>query len=274
MRYLEHEAEPMLRASYGEAIGRRLSDTIIPPHFRELHERGLVHYLATGEGPVLNKRIELAAIDRDGREFPVELSIAPVGSGSSLTFHAFLHDISDRKEADAALRQSEMQLRRSRRRLEQAQAIAHMGSWEWDVRANKVTWTDELYRIYGLTPDGFHATFEGYLERIHPEDRERVQATIARALADHRPFVFEEFSPHLKHVGLRASSPAWCKENVLNILVHRTPQANYICWQDADVFWEKPSWAAETSLSEPSRRPIGVRAPATMTDLCRSDSDM
>jgi diguanylate cyclase (GGDEF)-like protein/PAS domain S-box-containing protein len=85
-----------------------------------------------------------------------------------------------------------MELRRSRRRLEQAQAIAHMGSWEWDVRANKVTWSDELYRIYGLEPGGFGATFEGYLERVHGDDRERVQATIGRALADHRPFVFEE----------------------------------------------------------------------------------
>jgi diguanylate cyclase (GGDEF)-like protein/PAS domain S-box-containing protein len=85
-----------------------------------------------------------------------------------------------------------MQLRGNRRRLEQAQAISHMGSWEWDVRANKVAWSDELYRIYGLEPDAFHATFEGYLERVHADDRERVQATIGRALADHRTFVFEE----------------------------------------------------------------------------------
>jgi hypothetical protein len=73
-----------------------------------------------------------------------------------------------------------------------------------------------------------------------------VNVVVGEVQYGERPFVFEDFSPHVKHVGLRASSPAWCKENVLNILVHRTPQANYICWQDADVFWEKPSWAAET----------------------------
>ena len=185
-------AETLFGWRRDEVLGRRLADTIIPPHFRDLHIRGIDHYLATGEGPVLNKRIELAALHRDGHEFPVELSIAPVHREGGVTFHSFLHDISGRKESEAALRRGEMQLRASRRRLEQAQAIAHMGSWEWDVRTNKVTWSDELYRIYGLEPGQFGATFEGYLERVHAEDQERVQGTIGRALADHRPFVFEE----------------------------------------------------------------------------------
>jgi diguanylate cyclase (GGDEF)-like protein/PAS domain S-box-containing protein len=185
-------AEQLFGWTREEVLGHRVAETIIPPHFRDMHIRGLEHYLATGEGPVLNKRIELAALHRDGHEFPVELSISPVRHATGVTFHSFLHDISERKESEAALRRGEMELRRSRRRLEQAQAIAHMGSWEWDVRSNKVAWSDELYRIYGLEPGKFGVTFEGYLERVHPNDRERVQATIARALADHRPFVFEE----------------------------------------------------------------------------------
>ncbi|HEX4734567.1 MAG TPA: EAL domain-containing protein [Thermoleophilaceae bacterium] len=185
-------AEQLFGWSREEAFGLTVGETIVPPHFRELHLRGLRHYVETGEGPVLRKRIELSALHRDGHEFAVELSISPVRYSSGVTFHAFLHDISERKESEAALRRGEMELRRSRRRLEQAQGIAHMGSWEWDVRANKVNWSDELYRIYGLEPGEFGATFEGYLERVHAEDRERVQATIGRALADHRPFFFEE----------------------------------------------------------------------------------
>ncbi|HEX6713436.1 MAG TPA: EAL domain-containing protein [Thermoleophilaceae bacterium] len=175
-----------------DVLGRTVAETIVPPHFREVHVRGLRHYIETGEGPVLGKRIELTALHRDGHEFPVELSISPVRHSTGVTFHSFLHDISERKESETAVRRGEMELRRSRRRLEQAQAIANMGSWEWDVRANKVTWSDELYRIYGLEPGQFGATFEGYLERVHADDRERVQATIGRALADHRPFVFHE----------------------------------------------------------------------------------
>jgi diguanylate cyclase (GGDEF)-like protein/PAS domain S-box-containing protein len=185
-------AESIFGWTRDEVLGRTVADTIIPPHFRETHTRGLQHYLETGEGPVLNKRIELSAIHRDGHEFPVDLSVGAVRQPSGVTFHAFLHDITDRKESEGALRRSEMELRRNRRRLEQAQAIAHMGSWEWDVRANKVTWSDELYRIYGLEPGEFAATFEGYLERVHPDDQEHVQATIGRALADHRSFEFEE----------------------------------------------------------------------------------
>ena len=185
-------AEQVFGWAREDVIGRTVGETIIPPHFREMHIRGVEHYIETGEGPVLGKRIELSALHRDGHEFAVELSIAPVRHHSGVTFHAFLHDISERKESEAAVRRGEMELRRSRRRLEQAQAIANMGSWEWDVRANKVNWSDELYRIYGLEPGGFGATFEGYLERVHEDDRERVQATIGRALADHRPFVFKE----------------------------------------------------------------------------------
>jgi diguanylate cyclase (GGDEF)-like protein/PAS domain S-box-containing protein len=185
-------AEQIFGWERDETLGRTVAETIIPPHFRELHVGGLQHYVSTGEGPVLNKRIELSALHRDGREFPVELSISPVRHTGGVTFHAFLQDISERKKSEAALRQGEMQLRRSQRRLEQAQAIAQMGSWEWDVRANKVSWSDELYRIYGLEPGQFGATFEQYLERVHTDDRERVQATIGRALADHRPFAFEE----------------------------------------------------------------------------------
>ena len=175
-----------------EVLGHTVAETIMPPHFREMHERGVAHFIATGEGPLLNKRIELSALHRNGREFPVELTIGAVRQGSGVTFHSFLHDISGRKESEGALRRSEMQLRGNRRRLEQAQAIAHMGSWEWDVRANKVTWSPELYRIYGLEPGAFPATYEGYLERVHADDQERVQSTIGRALADHRPFLFEE----------------------------------------------------------------------------------
>ena len=185
-------AEQIFGWTRAEVLGRALAETIIPPHFRENHLRGLGHYMATGEGPLLNKRIELTALRCDGHEFPVELSIGPVGHAAGITFHAFLHDISTRQESEAALRRGELELRRSRRRLQQAQTIAHMGSWEWDVRANTVTWSDELYRIYGLEPGEFAATFEGYVELVHPDDQERVQATIGRALADHRPFVFEE----------------------------------------------------------------------------------
>jgi len=80
-----------------ETIGRRLSATIIPPRYRDAHERGLAHFLATGAGPVLNRRIEITGLRRDGREFPVELTITPVRIGGAWLFSAFVRDISERK---------------------------------------------------------------------------------------------------------------------------------------------------------------------------------
>jgi PAS domain S-box-containing protein len=82
-----------------EAIGRRLSELIIPPALREAHERGLAHYLATGQGPVLNRRIEVSALAADGSEVPVELSITPTDQFGDLLFIGFVRDISDRQAA-------------------------------------------------------------------------------------------------------------------------------------------------------------------------------
>jgi PAS domain S-box-containing protein len=83
-----------------EAIGRKMSETIIPPQYREAHTKGLERFLATGEGPVLHKRIEITALHRDGRQFPVELTVWPVKMGESYAFNAFVRDITERKEVD------------------------------------------------------------------------------------------------------------------------------------------------------------------------------
>jgi PAS domain S-box-containing protein len=76
--------------------------------------------------------------------------------------------------------------------LAEAQRIAHFGSWEWDMRSGTVTWSDELYRIYGVSPQEYTPSYEGYLGRVHPDDREHVAAAIGRAAQDQRPFSFEE----------------------------------------------------------------------------------
>ncbi|MBI3189433.1 MAG: PAS domain S-box protein [Ignavibacteriales bacterium] len=74
--------------------------------------------------------------------------------------------------------------------LSEAQQIAHIGSWSWDIVANIVTWSDELYRIYGLRPQEIQITYESFLERVHPQDREYVRLIIERALQDQQPFSF------------------------------------------------------------------------------------
>lgn len=98
---------PQAETTFGwtreEALGRSLADTIVPHRYREAHERGIRHYLATGTGPVLNKRVELAALHRDGHEFPIDLAITPIRTDSAVSFSAFARDITERKESQQRL---------------------------------------------------------------------------------------------------------------------------------------------------------------------------
>lgn len=94
------EAESTFGWTRAEAVGRVLADTIIPERYRDGHLNGLKHFLETGEGPVLDQRLELEGLHRDGREFPIEITISAVGAGAAHEFHAFLHDISERKRRE------------------------------------------------------------------------------------------------------------------------------------------------------------------------------
>jgi len=96
-------AEQMFGWTHAEALGRELAETIIPPCHREAHRRGMKHFLASGEGPVLNRLTEMSALRRDGSEFPVELSISPMKSGDLVAFCGFVTDITERKLAEAEI---------------------------------------------------------------------------------------------------------------------------------------------------------------------------
>jgi PAS domain S-box-containing protein len=78
------------------------------------------------------------------------------------------------------------------RHLAAAQQITNIGSWEWDVASNRVTWTDELYRIYGLEPQSCEITFELFLSKVLPEDREPIQQAVTRALERGERFTYRE----------------------------------------------------------------------------------
>jgi PAS domain S-box-containing protein len=79
-------------------------------------------------------------------------------------------------------------LERAERQLADAQSLARVGSWEWDIAADVVWWSDELYRIYGLEAGSIVPSYEDFLERVHPSDRASVDARNQKAFADHEPF--------------------------------------------------------------------------------------
>jgi PAS domain S-box-containing protein len=94
-------------------------------------------------------------------------------------------DITERKLTEQALAEQ-------RKLLQEAQNVAGLGCWEWDPASGRITWSEQLYRLYGLDPQRFQPSFESYLERVHPEDRSRSGERVARALIDGRSFSTEE----------------------------------------------------------------------------------
>ncbi|HUR78734.1 MAG TPA: PAS domain S-box protein [Acidimicrobiales bacterium] len=170
------QAEATFGWTHDEAVGRTLADTIIPARFREAHRAGLERFLATREPNILGQRIEVTACRRDGTELPVELAVWAVDNGAdAISFHAFIRDITRRTREDEARRLNEAQLAG-------AQRLAHAGSFDWDVAKDVVTWSDELYRIYGLDPDHAEPSVEAFFGRIHPDDQALVSGVFAAAL--------------------------------------------------------------------------------------------
>src|SRR2546422_3822754 len=122
-------AERVFGFSRDEAIGKELADLIIPPRMREQHRRGLAHYLKTGEGPVIGKRIEIAGVRKDGSEILVELTITALKIDHEPLFTAYLRDITER-------------VRNDRRRLAQYTVASLLaGSWTLEEASSAILQT-------------------------------------------------------------------------------------------------------------------------------------
>ena len=150
-----------------EAIGLTLTETIIPLEFREAHTRGMAHYLKTGQGPVLGQRIEIEAINRDGRRFPVELSINPIRTKQGIGFSGFIRDISDRLEAEKLIREGQ-------ERLQFIFDAAHEGVWDYQFDVDGAV-IDSFFgeKTRQLLGEGA-STIPPKRSNIYPEDRDGV----------------------------------------------------------------------------------------------------
>jgi len=98
-------AETIFGWSSSETFGKNLSDIVIPPRFRESHEKGLERFLATGKSKIINQQIEIFALHKDGYEFPVEISISATSWEDSFIFNGIIRDISVHKQAEEQARQ-------------------------------------------------------------------------------------------------------------------------------------------------------------------------
>lgn len=90
------------------------------------------------------------------------------------------------------LKRSEARLRRSEQLMVDTQGVAHLGTWEWDVSEPNATWSAELYRIYGLSPEEYTPSYEAYLTKIHPDDKQRVIDATNRVFHEHVAYSHDE----------------------------------------------------------------------------------
>jgi len=144
------QAEQIFGWKSAEVIGQSLTNTIVPPRYREAHERGLRHYAQTGTGSVLNKRIEVTALDRTGREFPIELSITPMHLDGKTIFSSFLRDITERKQAEDELRRAQTAAESASRA--KTEFLANM-SHELRTPLNAIVGTSDLLLKTSLTSE-------------------------------------------------------------------------------------------------------------------------
>ena len=186
-----HEADTLRILAVNEAAVRQygwsrlqlLTMTVLdllPPEDRP----GFLEELLAGAGRAgMAGPVRRRHVTRDGAVVAVEVQIDTVPFGGRPAVLTVARDVTERLRLRAALDTLGDQLR-------ETQAVAKVGIWEWDVADNQVRWSDELYRIFGLTPQVFPGTFEGYMALVHADDRSMVQAAVERSLRSLEPFDF------------------------------------------------------------------------------------
>jgi PAS domain S-box-containing protein len=159
-----HAAEQMFGYGRQEALGRPLTDLIVPRDQHAAHKAGLQRFLSGGEPRILNRRVETQAMRRNGDRFDVELSVWPVQTAAGLTFSSFVRDISRRKAAARALEESEAKYRKVVENVDEGVLVSANGRILYaNPRALALSGQDEAT-----------ALSRPFIDFIHPEDRERV----------------------------------------------------------------------------------------------------
>ncbi len=177
-------AEKMFGWLSKEAIGTQLTELIVDPEMAELHSKALAHCVRTGQGPILNKRVEVKVQHRNGLTFPVELAVWATAKKTGIQFNAFVTDITERKLAEAEARKFK--------------TIADHAGYGVAIFGldSKYIYTNESFaRMHGRTPDWFLG--RRVLSTLTRESRKKAVETI-RSLTENGRVLPQEFWYHHK----------------------------------------------------------------------------
>lgn len=162
-----------------EVVGILHFDELLDAEGRDLFKRSFPRFLQDGQISGLEFKLRR----KDGSYLPVLISATALRNtaGTYLMSRSSVFDMSERKHIESELRASEA-------RLNEAQRIAHLGNWELDLISNRLTWSDEIFRIFEIDPQQFGASYDAFLAAIHPDDRERVNHAYEDSVANRQPY--------------------------------------------------------------------------------------
>lgn len=182
--YTNRSVEKIFGYSSKELEGREMT-LLMPGDLKIRHKKIFKQLLVSKHSDMFGKTIELKGKRKSGAEFPVELSISRWELKDRVYFTGMIKDISLRKKI-------ENELLESRNSLLEAQKIARLGNWEWDIRTNEVKWSDEMFVLYELDKGSFNPGYESFISRLYPDDIEHVKMHIETACRTGQPFDFYE----------------------------------------------------------------------------------
>jgi len=173
--YWNPSAERIFGYSADEANGQDLHNFLAPERLHGDYLKGFSRFVTTGQGPVINRSVEMTAKKKDGKEFPIEISTSAMNINGKWHALGIVRDITERKRSEEALRENKEQL-------DLALQSAHMGVWRLEIKENRRSFDDLTCQLLGIDVATFHGTAAEFFETVHPEDRLMIQSALSRTL--------------------------------------------------------------------------------------------
>ncbi|MBE0391899.1 PAS domain-containing sensor histidine kinase [Flavobacterium sp. PL002] len=160
-------------------------ESLIPSRFKNTHHSHRANYNSKPKARRMGHDLDLWGLKKDGSQFQLEISLSPTEIDNKKVVIAFIIDVTERMAAKHALIVSES-------RMAEAQQIAHVGNWYWNLQTNERSWSNEFYRIYGLEPGDVRLNKDTLSSFIHPDERENTLKIVALAIKNQTDYQYEK----------------------------------------------------------------------------------